>query len=804
MFRLTDKQIEALQKYRTRLEEKDKVKWHEDQKSSSTNFKQKLVDSGFEHGKDLSLDELRKIGELLSVGLGSTALAMRGKTSMFEANDLKTFNEKLRILLYSAANLAERIDGFLGLKFVGVQTASQFLCKFDYEKYPFFAQYMVEVSQALSINETQLKEASIQSLQEFGLPSEGYDERTYKYFQYCVILKEIKNGLKLADYLEVQNVLWLFYERLKKVIHAFYAEKENGFYIDESIVKDEHRGVLFDAGKLCMILEQEYGIPFDKQTIDGWTGDFEEEAAELLKRTRGKEGKASKGDTKAGLMQVIEEFREWRKTSEATCLLASIDKERVEVQQLLERLNSMDKASKDFTDLVLYGLLPYYETKSALRVSVFPAFRNIRKFFEPYGYDENDWKNIAQRIFDLAWGFKNNPESLDHLIKMFASDERYSRRLQTGSLSPIIFCLSDKFPVINNRVRRSFELITGAIGQRNELEQKMEHYLGDAQKIRSLISELGVKDFENLRVFDMFCFWLDSNYISKDRTLPMAPEIVIDIQQLSKETYLPVDFFKNLESLLRDKGQVILYGPPGTGKTFIAEEMAGYLAGSEERIAKVQFHPSYSYEDFVEGLKPKISDGKLSYDIVPGIFKKFCDNATNMSKNYVFIVDEINRGSIPKIFGELVYCLEYRKCRVHLQYSGKSFTIPSNIYVIATMNSADRSIALVDYALRRRFYFEELLPSEQVLSKYLAENNCKMNMNNLITFFHKMNDKIEQKLGKEYCVGHSYFMIKEIDKNKVEKVWKYAVYPLLEEYFFHNKSELEEFENDFKAFMKEA
>lgn len=249
--------------------------------------------------------------------------------------------------------------------------------------------------------------------------------------------------------------------------------------------------------------------------------------------------------------------------------------------------------------------------------------------------------------------------------------------------------------------------------------------------------------------------------------------------------------------MLLEKRQVILYGPPGTGKTFIAEEVALYLAGSKERVAKVQLHPSYGYEDFVEGLKPMLSEGKLTYDVVPGAFKRFCRNAESSQERHVFIIDEINRGNIAKVFGELIYCLEYRDRDVTLPNSGQKFKIPSNLYILATMNSADRSIALVDYALRRRFYFKELRPDTSVLSKYLTENECTISVDALVAFFNKINEKVEQKLGKEYTVVHNYFMMRSMDKEKASRVWKYRVYPLLEEYFFHNKSELEEFEKDF-------
>ena len=282
-------------------------------------------------------------------------------------------------------------------------------------------------------------------------------------------------------------------------------------------------------------------------------------------------------------------------------------------------------------------------------------------------------------------------------------------------------------------------------------------------------------------------------------TSPVSGELSID--ELSSETFLSKDFLREIESLLLEKKQLIFYGPPGTGKTFVAERFALYFAGSKERIEKVQFHPSYSYEDFVEGLKPQLKDGRLSYDVVPGPFLRFCEKAKGSSDRHVFIIDEINRGTMAKIFGELIYCLEYRNREISLQYSPEApFKIPFNLYLIATMNSADRSIALVDYALRRRFYFEELRPDVSILAEYLKANESAVDVEKLTAFVKKINENIEQKMGREYAIGHSYFMAKHLDKVKVQKIWRYAVHPLLEEYFFNNKSELEEFEKAFDEF----
>jgi Fe2+ transport system protein FeoA len=217
MFTLTETQKETLKKFLPRLrEDKEIIDWHNGQKESSHKIRLKLTETGFDKGQDLTLTQLYEIGDLLSVGLGNTALAITGSCSMFEANDLKSFNKKLRDLLFSSSDLVERVNAFLYLKYVRTMTVSQFLCKFDPEKYPFFFNRMIEVFDFLSFSSDQFREAEVQSIQEFDLKSKNYHEHTYDYFKYFVILREIRKQFDLLDYLETQNLLWLVYGDMKE------------------------------------------------------------------------------------------------------------------------------------------------------------------------------------------------------------------------------------------------------------------------------------------------------------------------------------------------------------------------------------------------------------------------------------------------------------------------------------------------------------------------------------------------------------------------------------------------------------
>lgn len=234
--------------------------------------------------------------------------------------------------------------------------------------------------------------------------------------------------------------------------------------------------------------------------------------------------------------------------------------------------------------------------------------------------------------------------------------------------------------------------------------------------------------------------------------------------------------------LLRDRPQLIFYGPPGTGKTYIAQALARHLAGDNVRL--VQFHPAYSYEDFFEGYRPLEEGG---FKLKPGPLRKVVDAARdNPSTPYVLIIDEINRGNLAKIFGELYFLLEYRSQNVDLLYATDDdigFTLPENVFVIGTMNTADRSIALVDAAMRRRFAFVALHPSEPptsgVLRRWLAASGLDAGVAELLD---ELNARIEDD---DFKIGPSYFMRSAVHADGgLERAWRTAILPLLEEHHY--------------------
>ena len=188
-----------------------------------------------------------------------------------------------------------------------------------------------------------------------------------------------------------------------------------------------------------------------------------------------------------------------------------------------------------------------------------------------------------------------------------------------------------------------------------------------------------------------------------------------NLSVLADELTLPVHFLEEIEVLLEDKKQVIFQGPPGTGKTYVAQKLAMHLAGSANHVTLVQFHPSYAYEDFVQGFRPTLLDnGQPGFKLTDGPLLRAARYASkNPNTKHFLVIDEINRGSIARVFGELYFLLEYRDSKMNLQYANEPFSLPGNLYIVGTMNTADRSIALVDLALRRRFYFVEFHPDNE-------------------------------------------------------------------------------------------
>ena len=270
-----------------------------------------------------------------------------------------------------------------------------------------------------------------------------------------------------------------------------------------------------------------------------------------------------------------------------------------------------------------------------------------------------------------------------------------------------------------------------------------------------------------------------------------------DLETAARRLYLPSGFLNSVSDLLEDKKQVIFQGPPGTGKTYVARVLAQTLAESDERVTLVQLHPSYAYEDFVQGFRPTLNAGQPGFERVNGPLVLAAERGRKEpNAKHFLVIDEINRGNVAKVFGELYFLLEYRNENVRLQYHGEEdepFSLPGNLYIIGTMNTADRSIALVDLALRRRFYFVDFHPDKEpikgLLLRWLSDNVPEMD------WVADVVDRANQKLRDRHAaIGPSYFMKSHLDDDAVESIWQHSILPYVEERLFGENIPLSEFD----------
>ncbi|MFI2301201.1 DUF4357 domain-containing protein [Actinacidiphila glaucinigra] len=325
-----------------------------------------------------------------------------------------------------------------------------------------------------------------------------------------------------------------------------------------------------------------------------------------------------------------------------------------------------------------------------------------------------------------------------------------------------------------------------------ELQQKLsvQHDVVDLTIVKPLLDGLGLSDAELAAEAEAAA---DEGAVSAE---------IAAITERRRELELPepdealaaellvhdVAWLRELRDLLWDERQLVLYGPPGTGKTYLALELAQFLGGGPEQVKLVQFHPSYAYEDFFEGFRPREDPEtrKVDFRLTAGPLRELADLASREGNGHIphfLIIDEINRAHLAKVFGELYFLLEYRNKSVRLTYSGDDFALPPNLFVIGTMNTADRSIALVDAAMRRRFAFVELSPRTEptsgLLRRWLARRDMDLEPADLLD---ALNARIDEP---DFRIGPSYLMKKGVYREGgLERTWRTKILPLLEEHHY--------------------
>lgn len=390
-------------------------------------------------------------------------------------------------------------------------------------------------------------------------------------------------------------------------------------------------------------------------------------------------------------------------------------------------------------------------------------------------YNENGNKHrifqnfLDAKVGDMVIGYESNPvKQIVAIAKISAEQDGKKLDFEKveGLTSPIDYQTLKAYP---------------------ELE-KMEYFVNPQGSLFKLTK--GEYDF----IMDII---RDENPISTEKAIDAYTK-----DDFLDEVYMSEGRYNSLVAVLRNKKNIILQGAPGVGKTFAAKRLAYSMMGEkdESRIEFVQFHQNYSYEDFMMGYKPVENGFELKY----GIFYRFCQKAANQpDKDYFFIIDEINRGNMSKIFGELLMLIEkdYRGVKATLAYNGLPFSVPANLYIIGMMNTADRSLAMIDYALRRRFSFFNMEPafdSDGFIQYQNSLNN--ETFNELIEKVKELNKEIasDKSLGKGFCIGHSYFCGHDTCSDEwLRSVVDFDILPMLSEYWFDDTAKLQRWENIF-------
>ena len=479
--------------------------------------------------------------------------------------------------------------------------------------------------------------------------------------------------------------------------------------------------------------------------------------------------------------------REFEPSEQAATLPQLVERFKADVSYPTERDNQRLQAREELAaELTPESLVEPDVT--ALRRIAGPAFGGpgpMAEFNRQLSSDPEAAERVGRAINHLLYGRGEVAQRFDEVLR----DDMYAvpgmkEHLLTKCLA--IVRPGEWLHVFGSRGKRGKKRMLNLLGL--EVPPESQSRGETAYETNRRLREALVPHFES-DTFRMgrFLFWVLNN------AEPPATPTEGTLDSLSESLLLPVEYMQRIERLLQDKRQIIFHGPPGTGKTFVGRELARYYAKSPDAMAKVQFHPSYSYEDFVEGYRPRMINGQPGFELVDGPLKRLAQAALESSEHiHVLLIDEINRGNIAKVFGELYYLLEYRDEEMSLLFSEVTFALPKNLWIIGTMNTADRSIALVDSALRRRFHFIPFFPDEPPIEGLLRRwlGTFKPDL----VWLADVVDRANQRLGgRHQAIGPSHFMRGDLDEEWIELIWEHSVLPYIAEQFFGEEDRLDQF-----------
>ena len=468
-------------------------------------------------------------------------------------------------------------------------------------------------------------------------------------------------------------------------------------------------------------------------------------------------------------------------------------------------------------------------TKTLTDISKYPNYTRRLKGYIGFGEDVVDEAIIADDPVDYEktpledgntsyWWLNANPKYWDLSEHAVGSLQTYTTHAQTGNKRRIYKYFEalqpgDQIIGYETTPRKRVVarlVVTQGIHQDEEdrecIEFRVDHFYANRPTWEELQSDPALSEAEIFDNNQGSLFKLTPEEFRRIESLAVGEAQSLPPYTLTDATtnsFLDPEWLKSTLELWQMKKNLVLQGPPGTGKTFVAKRLAWLLMGEQDasRLHIVQFHPSYSYEDFIEGYRP---NGQSGFSLKSGHFLSFCKRAaSDPNRPYVFVIDEINRGNLSKIFGEVMMGIEADKRgeSIHLQYgsSNQLFSIPRNLYLIGTMNTADRSLALVDYALRRRFAFKTMSPEfGQRFEAFLVSKSVPIVLiRQIVESLTELNRTIREdaSLGSGYAVGHSYFCDPPQNGDGhhawLSRIWDYEVMPLIEEYWFDQRDQVE-------------